>query len=114
MLARAEFTVRPRLPIWQQIGDIDTGYPASGVDSRWVLLQGDEFVMRPRIKEPHKYAGEIKGYWSASPYAANATNAWNVNFNNGNDNVNNKSNSNNVRLVRGGEWIESLTQEAQR
>lgn len=42
--------------------------------------------------------------WSASPYAGNTDNAWNVNFNNGNDNVNNKSNNNDVRLVRGGEW----------
>jgi len=41
---------------------------------------------------------------SASPYAGNAANAWNVNFNNGN--VNNNRNNNNrnnndlVRLVR--------------
>ncbi|MBK1736175.1 hypothetical protein CKO15_13010 [Halorhodospira abdelmalekii] len=42
-------------------------------------------------------------FWSASPYAGNSDNAWNVNFNNGNDNWNNKSNNNRVRLVRGGE-----------
>jgi len=58
-----------------------------------------------RKKGSHKCVGEKMGYWSASPYAANATNAWNVNFNNGNDNVNNKTNNNGVRLVRGGEWI---------
>lgn len=33
----------------------------------------------------------------------NAGNAWNVNFNNGNDNANNQGNNNAVRLVRGGE-----------
>jgi len=42
-------------------------------------------------------------FWSASPYAGNSDNAWNVNFNNGNDNNWNKSNNNRVRLVRGGE-----------
>ncbi|MGY6586909.1 MAG: Lcl domain-containing protein [Wenzhouxiangella sp.] len=41
-------------------------------------------------------------FWSASPYAGNTDNAWNVNFKNGNDNWNNKSNNNRVRLVRGG------------
>ena len=40
--------------------------------------------------------------WSASPYAGNVSNAWNVNFNNGNDNINNKTNNHHVRLVRGG------------
>jgi len=42
-------------------------------------------------------------FWSASPYANNTDNAWNVNFNNGNDGANNKTNTNRVRLVRGGE-----------
>jgi len=41
-------------------------------------------------------------YWSSTTYAGDSSNAWNVNFNNGNDNVNNKSNSNYVRCVRGG------------
>jgi RNA-directed DNA polymerase len=36
----------------------------------------------------------------ASPYAGNASNAWNVNFNNGNVNNNNRTNNNYVRLVR--------------
>lgn len=40
-------------------------------------------------------------YWSASAYANNSSNAWNVNFNNGNENNNNKNNSRYVRLVRG-------------
>jgi hypothetical protein len=42
-------------------------------------------------------------FWSASSNANNPDNAWEVNFNNGNDNANNKSNNNAVRLVRGGE-----------
>ncbi len=40
-------------------------------------------------------------YWSSTSYAADSTNAWNVNFNNGNVNANNKTNSNYVRCVRG-------------
>ena len=43
-------------------------------------------------------------YWSASPYAGNANNAWQVNFNNGNDNLNNRTNNKRVRLVRTGAW----------
>lgn len=39
-------------------------------------------------------------YWSSSPNVSDSSNAWNVNFNNGNDNWNNKSNSNLVRCVR--------------
>jgi len=104
MLARAEFTVRPhhlmacssssqmRGSMGFTFRYIDTGYPAFGVDSWWNRFGS------------HKYVGEITEYWSASPYAGNASNAWNVNFNNGNDNANNKSNNNYVRLVRGGEW----------
>ncbi|MDX8392455.1 MAG: DUF1566 domain-containing protein [Mariprofundaceae bacterium] len=42
-------------------------------------------------------------YWSASPIAANATNAWDVSFPDGLDFVRNKSGSVNVRLVRGGQ-----------
>jgi len=80
----------------------DTGYPAFGMGSRWSLI-----VIPAKAgiyAGSQKCMGEMKGYWSASPYAGNATNAWNVNFNNGNDNANNKSNNNSVRLVRGGEW----------
>jgi hypothetical protein len=43
---------------------------------------------------------------SSSPYAGNGNNAWNVNFNNGNDNTNNKNNALSVRLVRSGVWHE--------
>jgi len=128
MLARAEFTVRPRLPVESMgtctcyvshdritVGDNDTGSPAFGVDSRWsVLVCGmgtrNKYMSPDDTTDSHKCVGEIWEYWSASPYAANATNAWNVNFNNGNDNANNKSNNNYVRLVRGGEWIKSPLQ----
>ena len=41
-------------------------------------------------------------YWSSTTYANNPTNAWNVNFNDGNVNANNKTNNNYVRAVRGG------------
>jgi len=103
MSVRAEFTVRPR----HLKGYIDTGSPAFGVDGRWSRLydKGTRNEYMSPYHGSHKCAGEIMGYWSSSPYAANATNAWNVNFNNGNDNANNKSNNNYVRLVRGGEWI---------
>ena len=39
-------------------------------------------------------------YWSSTTNASNTSNAWNVNFNNGNDNANNKTNTNFVRCVR--------------
>ncbi len=39
-------------------------------------------------------------YWSSTTDASNTSDAWLVNFNNGNDNWNNKSNTNYVRCVR--------------
>ena len=51
-----------------------------------------------------KCAGKPRVFWSSSPNANNTGNAWDVNFDNGNDNNDNKSNANYVRLVRGGEW----------
>ena len=47
-------------------------------------------------------AGQYPPCRSASAYAGNAGNAWNLNFNNGNDNANNRNNNNQARLVRGG------------
>ncbi|MDD5519039.1 MAG: DUF1566 domain-containing protein [Candidatus Omnitrophica bacterium] len=47
---------------------------------------------------------QSSNYWSSTTYANNTTNAWHVNFNNGNVNNNNKTNSYYVRPVRGGEW----------
>jgi hypothetical protein len=44
-------------------------------------------------------------YWSSTTNANNPTNAWNVNFNDGNNNNwNNKNNTLFVRAVRGGSW----------
>ncbi len=40
-------------------------------------------------------------YWSSSPNVSDSSNAWKVNFNNGNTNNNNKSNKGYVRCVRG-------------
>jgi len=37
---------------------------------------------------------QSSNYWSATTNANNSTNAWNVNFNNGNVNTNNKTNNN--------------------
>ncbi|HIP12603.1 MAG TPA: DUF1566 domain-containing protein [Arcobacter sp.] len=39
-------------------------------------------------------------YWSATTNASDTSNAWNVNFNNGNDNWNDKTNTYFVRCVR--------------
>jgi len=120
MPACAEFTVRPRhLNLMMSLDSRlrgndkilfrynDTGSPTLGMDSQWSRLydKGTRNEYMSPYHDSHKCVGEIKGYWSASPYAGNATNAWNVNFNNGNDNANNKTNNNYVRLVRGGEWI---------
>jgi len=122
MPARAEFTVRPRHLNRMmdrhfhlrgnddpRFGYNDTNHPTFGMDGWWLSLptcsmlhlhEGEDWGAG--AKGTRKCVGEIKGYWSASPYAGNATNAWNVNFNNGNDNANNKTNNNDVRLVRGG------------
>jgi hypothetical protein len=51
---------------------------------------------------------------TSSPYAGNANNAWNVNFNNGNVNFNNgnvnnnnRNNNNAVRLIRASQWSDA-------
>lgn len=51
-----------------------------------------------RKKQKDKVANN---YWSSTTYAPNTTNAWRVNFNNGNVNNNNKTNNNYVRCVSG-------------
>lgn len=52
----------------------------------------------------HKRADnkQPNNYWSGTEYAANPNNAWNFNFNNGNQNVNNKDNNNYALAVRPG------------
>ena len=101
---RACIIVRPfRLP--DQAGIVvRVLYRLRRIDIRW-----------SRLDFSRKRTGEVDGlqrafsdvqsnnYWSATTYAANTDNAWNVNLNNGNVNTNNKSNSNYVWPVRGGE-----------
>lgn len=47
-------------------------------------------------------ATQSNNYWSATTYQPNPTNAWIVNFNDGNVNNDNKTNNNYVRAVRAG------------
>ena len=55
--------------------------------------------MARRVSEQlNEDAFEASNYWSSTEI--DATNAWNQNFNNGNQNANNKDNSNRVRAVR--------------
>jgi retron-type reverse transcriptase len=58
----------------------------------------------PRYPEGCGAESQVRGRASSSPNASDTNNAWNVNFNNGNDNWDNKNNTNHVRLVRAGEW----------
>jgi hypothetical protein len=53
-------------------------------------------------REQAEGATQSNNYWSSSTYQNNPTNAWNVNFNDGNTNNNNKTNSLYVRGVRAG------------
>jgi hypothetical protein len=53
-------------------------------------------------REQAERATQSSNYWSASSLAPNPTNAWNINFNNGNVNNDNKTNNRYVRAVRGG------------
>ena len=53
-------------------------------------------------REQAEGATAASNYWSSSTNANNPTNAWNVNFNNGNVNNDDKRNNNFVRAVRGG------------
>jgi hypothetical protein len=75
-------------------------------------LSVDRLPVGPFIERGYRMS-EVKGrsgqinvqsnnYWSATTYANNTTNAWNVNFNNGNVNNNNKTNNNYAWCVRGG------------
>ncbi len=74
----------------------------------------------PNLKELHSiveqrnYSPAINGavfpappntyFWSASPYAPGAGNAWDVNFVNGNGSAGNEGDGDAVRLVRGGQY----------
>ena len=56
----------------------------------------------PTMREQAEGVTVGSNYWSATTITSNPTNAWNVNFNNGNVNNTNKSNNLFVRAVRGG------------
>ena len=73
----------------------------------WYLPSIEELVSitdkgryNPSISPLFQNINTAYNYWSATTYANNTDNAWNVNFNNGNDNNNNKTNSYYVRCVR--------------
>ena len=54
------------------------------------------------MKEKARESGTVSNnYWSSTTNPNNTTNAFNVNFNNGNANNNTKTNANYVRCVRG-------------
>ena len=69
-----------------------SGGPSSGV---WFIAAGERRSGQTIVQS--------SDYWSATSNANNATNAWNVDFNNGNVNNDDKSNDNNhAWCVRGG------------
>ena len=53
-------------------------------------------------REQAERATAADNYWSSTSNADNPSNAWNVNFNNGNVNNDDKNNALRVRAVRGG------------
>ena len=53
-------------------------------------------------QEQAERATAADNYWSSTTNAGNSSNAWNVNFNDGNVNNDDKNNSLRVRAVRGG------------
>ena len=83
--------VLPRPSTGLGIGAGRPGPPPDGLAcerlGRWEQAQG---------------ATVANNYWSSTTYSSNPSNAWNVNFNDGNVNANNKTNNNYVRAVRGG------------
>jgi hypothetical protein len=54
------------------------------------------------VREQAERATAADNYWSSTSNAANPSNAWNVNFNDGNVNANDKNNTFRARAVRGG------------
>lgn len=77
-----------RLPTLQELASlVDPSVPAPG----------------PTLPAGHPFSSvQSSVYWSATTNATNASNAWDVNFNNGDVNTNNKTNTNFVWCVRGG------------
>jgi hypothetical protein len=75
-------------------------YLEEGIILRWGLSPQASMT-----REGKGRSGQIivqsSNYWSATTNANNTSNAWNVNFNNGNVNTNDKTNNNFVWCVRG-------------
>ena len=59
-------------------------------------------LLAPGERQSGQTIVQSSDYWSATTNASNTTNAWDVNFNNGNVDNDNKSNTNFVWCVRGG------------
>lgn len=65
-------------------------------------------IVDPRFEKPAVHPEAFPGtpptwFWSSSPIASDASDPWNVSFNNGNDYWNSKNNAFRVRLVRAGQ-----------
>ncbi len=75
-------------------------YPVRGSSS------GGAFPWRRTVPPRESRSGQINvqssNYWSATTNATNTSNAWDVNFNNGNVDNDDKTNTNFVWCVRGG------------
>ena len=79
-----------KLPTIQELASLVDGDPAN--------------TSNPRLPPGHPFLNvQSSDYWSATTNANNTTNAWNVNFNDGNVDNNAKTNDNNLAwCVRGG------------
>lgn len=77
-------------------------YPSEeGIIPRWGFSLKIVCIKKRRDRSG-QMSVQSSNYWSATTNANNTTNAWNVNFNNGNVNNNDKTNNNYVWCVRGG------------
>jgi hypothetical protein len=76
------------------------GRPGPDIDCRGRSAQHSDRPVDSRGQVERE--SESNNYWSSSTYQNNPSNAWNVNFNDGNTNNNNKTNNRRVRAVRAG------------
>jgi len=76
-------------------------YPEEGIILRWGLsFQSD--IRAGEKGQSGQTNVQSSNYWSATTNANNTSNAWDVNFNNGNVDNDDKDNNNFVWCVRGG------------
>jgi len=66
-------------------------------------MKNEKGKTKNRVKNFSLFIFSFSLIWSSTTNVSDSSNAWNVNFNNGNDNWNSKTNENRVRCVRGGE-----------